>query len=87
MNQNEICCPSCGSDLIMSERMVCSKCGAKYSVDNGIPLLFFQIIGIGGTLPTELSHFMRKPRFRTTKIWKTPVTLFKKRKEVFLLNY
>jgi len=40
MNQNEICCPNCGNNLILNENIDCSKCGAKYSVDNGIPLLF-----------------------------------------------
>jgi 2-polyprenyl-3-methyl-5-hydroxy-6-metoxy-1,4-benzoquinol methylase len=40
MNQNEICCPNCGDDLIMSESIICSKCSTKYNINNGIPLLF-----------------------------------------------
>lgn len=40
MNQDLICCPNCGADVIISEGIICSKCHLKYNIDNGVPLLF-----------------------------------------------
>lgn len=34
-----ICCPSCHSDLKLGSQIICSKCGKKYKLIKGIPIL------------------------------------------------
>ena len=35
-----LACPACGGDVsLKSEKIVCLKCGRKYPIKNGIPVL------------------------------------------------
>lgn len=35
-----LCCPACKGDVILTEeKIVCKKCGKKYPVKDGIPVM------------------------------------------------
>jgi uncharacterized protein len=35
-----LACPACGGDVLLKdEKVVCTKCGRKYPIKNGIPVL------------------------------------------------
>ena len=36
-------CPSCKNDVeLIDDKIVCIKCGRKYAIDNGIPVMLLE---------------------------------------------